>query len=107
MSGDNFCVVHLEKYWELDGCDYCANAYVDTNLGTFDFDPINDDADAMMVFKALVDECKKKKLIIVYEDGDFAIGKRDWEYISDEVFNRVEYNNLNVCLALIAVMESK
>jgi hypothetical protein len=25
MSGDKFCELHLEKYWEKDGCDQCEN----------------------------------------------------------------------------------
>jgi len=81
---------------------------VETNLGTFDFDPIDDDTDAMMVFKALVDECKERGLEIEITLGIINIGP--WCGVDHKILNvlyKGEFNNENICLAYLAVMESK
>jgi len=77
---------------------------VETKLGTFDFDPVGDDADAMMVFKALIDECKNKKIVIGCAKGFLTV--TDYDLSSDSIFAG-EFNNENICLAYLAVMESK
>ena len=75
---------------------------IETNLGFFDFDPIDDDADTMMVFKALVDECKKRQFEITINEGslDVAYEKSGFIYSLFED----EFNNENICLAYLSVM---
>ena len=63
----------------------------------------NYDSDAMKVFKALVDECKKRKLKIIIEDGEIFINK----IVGEPFFYSPKFNNENICLAYLAVMESK
>ena len=84
-------------------CEAHSHVIVETKLGTFDFDPAGDDSDSMMVFKALVDECKKRDFLISIEDGKLfveKIGDNDWVFVED-------FNNESICLAYLAVMESK
>lgn len=83
----------------------CGDIIVKTNLGTFDFDPIDDDADAIMVFKALVDECKKRGYRIEL-DEEFYINEFSGN-IGHAVFYASEFNNESICLSYLAVMESK
>ena len=60
------------------------------------------------IFKALVDECKKRNLIIQIDGNMLGIG----EHVIGEGFRAYEgmeykFNNESICLAYLAVMESK
>ena len=81
---------------------------VETNLGFFDFDPIDDDADAMMVFKSLVDECKKREFDIAFRNGWIVIEEEHNipDYGPEEHFSEL-FDNGSICLAYRKVMESK
>ena len=65
------------------------------------FDPEGNDSDNHKVFKALVDECKKRNCRMEFEEG--------WFYIYHPSFKGFEgeFNNESVCLAYLAVMKGK
>ena len=67
-----------------------------------EFSPCEDDINHQ-VFKALVDECKKRKLKIIIEDGEIFINK----IVGEPFFYSPKFNNEPICLAYLAVMESK
>ena len=82
--------------------EYAGEICVETKLGTFDFMPQEDGCDTMQVFKALVDECKDQKIILI----DSVIGKKlEFGPLYIETGNGKL--NENICLAYLAVMESK
>ena len=83
-----------------------SQVVVETNLGTFDFDPIDDDADAMMVLKALRYKCKKRDWQIIISGKGFAVEDIRGP-IGLEYYGNKEFNNESICLAYLAVMESK
>ncbi len=79
---------------------------VETGLGTFDFDPKEDDYDSMQVFKALVDECKNRDAVIDIDRGIIEVYILNEGPVSDSLF-KDDFNNESICLAYLAVMESK
>ena len=81
--------------------DYKLLHYYDADTDRFTlFKPL-EDRDNHKVFKSLVDECKKRKLKIIIEDGEIFINK----IVGEPFFYSPKFNNENICLAYLAVME--
>ena len=81
------------------------DAFFDS-IGARNLNPEKDDADSMKVFSALVDECKKQRLRLNPVGGLCA-----WKVLRSgerkTIFFNDEFNNKSICLAYLAVMESK
>ena len=84
------------------GFDLLNNKFNYTRL----FNPKSNGAYAMLVFKALVDECKKQGVRLNSVGGLCA-----WKVLRSgerkTIFFNDEFNNESICLAYLAVMESK
>ena len=87
--------VRVRRY----GFDLLNNKFDYTGL----FNPEKDDADAMMVFKALRDECNNSNYRIVILNG-ISIDFENNHGVVEDLFFADEFNNENVCLAYLAVM---
>ena len=96
--------MYPDEWEEFD--EYTKNGQTYICVGNDWFEP--EGKDAMDVFKALVDECDKKNLLIKIDGNMLGIG----EHVIGEGFRayegmKYEFNNESICLALIAGMESK
>jgi len=86
---------HLGIYYSEDNGIIIVNDH-----DPVDFEPDSNDADAMQVFKALVDECNDRGLIITVSNGYLEVSGT---YID----NCKEGLNESICLAYLKIMESK
>jgi len=66
------------------------------------FDPL-EDFDNHNVFKALVDECKKREWHVLINKNGFAVENPNGPCVV-EYYGNKEFNNESICLAYLAVM---
>ena len=101
-------VKKIAKYMELIPTDYIDYSFwiLNDNGGkSHVFNPRND-TDNHKVFKALVDECKKREWQIIITVKGFSVEDVRGP-IGLEYYGNKEFNNESICLAYLAVMESK
>ena len=70
------------------------------------YNPVKSDELSCQVFKALVDECKKRGFRIEIEGGKIIIYRPCNGNGMSSIFNICEFNNESICLAFLKVMES-
>lgn len=94
---------HMWPEAKLHGPSKCCR-YIGVESDTFI--PLGNE-DNHLILKALGDECKKRELDIHIVGGELIIDHVDMISGEVEIDFRDEFNNESICLAYLAVMESK
>jgi len=95
--------IGLEVVSEFDGKVFVPAMYAHSEL----FNPIKNDDWNHKVFKALADECEKKHIFIRIIGGGLELFSMDSTCAKTYFHVSEDFNNENICLAYLAVMDTK